>query len=89
MFEILPLGVVQQSPDGFVQELTPEYQEKMRQSIIKGRASVARMTEQASELAQMYPEMAGCVYTVLASFAASGMQFESIAAMRWGVEVKP
>jgi hypothetical protein len=86
--EIKP-GVLRESRDGFIQELTPEMQEKLRQSIIRVRESQARTTDTAMRMMQEYPEMAGTIMSVLCMFGGSSANFESVAELRWGVTVPP
>jgi hypothetical protein len=84
--EIKP-GVLRESPDGFIQDLTPDMQEQIRQSIIRCRESQARMTATAMRSMQDYPEMAGTILSVLAMCGGSSANFEAVAALRWGVMV--
>lgn len=80
----LPDGVVAQTKDGFIQKLTPEREEEMRQSIIRGRESLER---QKAQMAGLPFETQITMLQVMGMSVCSQAQYESVCALRWGVTV--
>lgn len=83
----LPPGVISQSPDGFVQRLTPEEEEKMRQSIIHHRQRDAKIKADYMECMRLYPEQAGSLMSILSMYQGTAANYEATVALRWGVTV--